>query len=469
MTLMARQTRKRRGIALCSLCLILLAAVAIWVYSRWDVWFDNPEEDEYVTPATPSRILLTFGDSDGMTSRNISWTCDSVVKPSFVQIIDLHTSDTIKHKADGEVFRSRGGVGAYYVCRLRHLASGRRYRYRVCTNSIFSQWHEFEMPSADSKEASFLYVGDVQDSISGIANTLLTNAFGRHAEARFLVCGGDLTERPVNRYWEETASTLDSIGQSMPVLTVTGNHDYLKGVICRLERRFSLTHSYFLDSMQGENQVFTMKYGDAQFFLLDSNREFFYLLSQRQWLERELMASTAKWKIVVVHHPLYSVKGGTNNLIQRWMFDDLIRKYGVDLVLQGHEHAYARTTASSIDGDTPSGGDELTPVYTVSHCSPKNYRIVFDDIFEKFGSGSRYYQKISTHGDILVVTAYDANTNALYDSLLILGGGNTKRVIDCGTHIAEHVDFTPEEGSKKDREFAQTIEEYKNKHPERFR
>lgn len=468
MSAMAKISKEKKRIAGYTLSFILLAVVAVWVSSRWKVWFDNPSEDEYVTSAVPSRILLTFGDSDGMTSRNISWICDSVVTSAFVELVDLCNSDSVTYPADGEVFESRGGKSAFYVCRLRHLAAGHSYKYRVNSNNTYSQWYQFETQNEDDKNVSFLYVGDVQDTISGIANSLLVNAFNHHKDAKFLVCGGDLTERPIDSYWKETAATLDSLGQAMPVLTVTGNHDYLKDVICKLERRFSLVHSYFLDSMQGENQVFTMKYGDTQFFLLDSNREVFYLAAQRQWLDEQLNASNAKWKIVIVHHPLYSIKGKSNNLIQKWMFDDLIHKYDVDLVLQGHEHAYARMTNHNSDSNE-GHADATTPVYTVSHCSPKNYRIEFDDTFDKFGSGSRYYQKVCTHGDSLIITAYNAHTNEVYDSLLIVNYQGIKSVADYGKTIAEKVFFEPDEGSKKDKEFAERINEYKKNHPERFR
>ena len=43
-------------------------------------------------------------------------------------------------------------------------------------------------------------------------------------------------------------------------------------------------------------------------------------------------------------------KGKTNNLAVRWMFDGLFREYGVDLVLQGHEHNYARMTNKNDEG-----------------------------------------------------------------------------------------------------------------------
>ena len=439
--------------------LAVLIGLSILCYVRWNVWFGNVPEPPYTTPDSPQRILLTFGDSDA-TSRNVSWSCGETLQTSFLELAD--SNDTLRVEADGEVFESRSGKAAYYVARLRHLQAGGQYSYRVCTNNHYSSWHHFQL--SDHRTTSFLYVGDVQDTIAGIANHLLRGAFLHHPEAQFLVSGGDLTERPIDAYWQETFEGLDSIGQSVPVLTATGNHDYLKGLVYSLERRFSLIHSYYLDSMEGVNQVFTLRYNDVQFFVLDSNREFFYLFTQRSWLKKQLEESKAKWKVVVLHHPLYSIRGKNNNLIQRWMFDDLIREYGVDLVLQGHEHAYARMTMHD------AGGKAQAPVYTVSHLSPKNYRIEFDERFDKFGSGSRYYQKVVADDNHLTLTAYDAMTHALYDSLVIskpvgqTGGQKAGGIVsDYGMQIPEVIEFTPEPGNKKDAKFAKRIEAYKER------
>lgn len=454
------QVMKKRKIIIGA---VLVIALAVWVQSRWHAWFHNPEELPYTPSAVPCRVLLTFGDIDER-SRNISWQCGSEVRPSLLQLVNTADSDTVQVVATGEVFASRSGRAAYYMARLRQLKPDSHYAYRAVTDGKASKWYEFQTPREDSNSLSFLYVGDVQDSIGGQANRYLREAVGRHPQTELLVCGGDLTERPTEQCWAETFRDIDSVSQAMPLLCVTGNHDYLKGIITRLERRFPLVFSYFLDSQVGDNQVFTVRQGPAQFFLLDSNREFFYLKSQRDWLREALKTSTARWKIVVLHHPLFSIKGSSNNLIQRWMFNDLIEEYGVDLVLQGHEHAYARMTRHDADGAA------VTPVYTVSHCSPKCYRITFDDRFDKYGISSRYYQTVDISGDTLAMATYEVYRHTLYDSLQVIKTAKSQVVVkDYGTTIPEHMQYTPDPDSKKDRAFAERIADYVRKHPERMK
>lgn len=440
--------------------LAIITALFIWCFYRWDTWFHNPEEAPYTAAAVPERVLLTFGN-DGELSRSVSWRCGEIAEKSFVELTDNSTAKTERFEAEGEVFESRNGKAAYYVARLNGLKKGHAYQYRVCTGGNFSKWYQFRLQNETDRECSFLYIGDLQDTIGGIANELLRKAFQKNPEAEFLVCGGDLTERPTDAYWAETFRGLDSIGQAVPVLTATGNHDYLKGIVGKLERRFSLIHSYYLNSMVDENQVFSIRYKDVQLFCLDSNRELPYLLTQRQWLEKQLKASDTKWKIVVLHHPLHSLHGNMNNLIQRCVFDSLIKKYRVDVVLQGHEHAYARMT------NRTENKTATTPVYTISHCSPKNYRIEFDDIFDRFGTGSRYYQKVRTTGDTLFITAVDACTQVLFDSLFIVKSGKGTLLTDGATGIPERLNFTPSPGNKKDAAFAKRIEEYKYRRQKR--
>ena len=442
------------------LCIVglLLAFCVYFAASKWNTWFHNPSEVAYTAPDAPAWILLTLGN-DGELSRNVSWMCGEEVRPSVVELTDTLSGDTMRIAAQGELFESRSGKAVHYHAKLNGLHPACHYAYRVVTDGKASEWYDFTTYPSHRDRFSFLYVGDVQDTIGGQSNQMLREALRRNSESEFLLCGGDLTERPAYQYWEETFRDLDSIAQHMPMMNVTGNHDYLKNVICTLERRFPLIFSYFLDSKVDDNMVYTTTYANTQFFFLDSNREFLYLPAQRTWLEEQLKASTAKWKILVIHHPLYSIRG--NNLIQKWFFNGLVQEYGVDLVLQGHEHAYARRTMKA------DSGEMTTPVYTVSHCSPKNYQIEFDDDFDKYGISSRYYQTIDIKGDTMALATYDAYTCSLYDSLEIIKK-NTTVVVDHGKDIPENMTYKVNPKSRKSRKYKQRIDAYVKRHPERM-
>ena len=64
---------------------------------------------------------------------------------------------------------------------------------------------------------------------------------------------------------------------------------------------------------------------------------------QRAWLERALAASSAPWKIVALHHPPYSAGYQGSSLDVRQAFAPLFERYGVQLVLSGHDHDYQRS------------------------------------------------------------------------------------------------------------------------------
>ncbi len=77
-----------------------------------------------------------------------------------------------------------------------------------------------------------------------------------------------------------------------------------------------------------------------RFFALDST---FMDKPQLEWIEKELAGSGSGWKIVYFHHPIYSsgARHGSD-LPLRAVLEPLFVKYGVSLVLAGHDHFYER-------------------------------------------------------------------------------------------------------------------------------
>jgi hypothetical protein len=108
-----------------------------------------------------------------------------------------------------------------------------------------------------------------------------------------------------------------------------GNHDNTNE---RLYKSFN---------MNGERYyTFKPSKGNVRFFALDSN---YMDNTQLTWLEKELANSGSDWKICYFHHPMYS-SGATHgsDLQLRAQLEPLFTKYGVNVVLSGHDHFYER-------------------------------------------------------------------------------------------------------------------------------
>jgi len=119
---------------------------------------------------------------------------------------------------------------------------------------------------------------------------------------------------------------------------VAGNHDYyMEGA----------TPFYDYFQLPNNERYYDFVKGDVHFFGLNSNYQepdgITSTSLQAQWLQEKLTHSTAKWKIVYLHHPPYSSgsHGSTFNL--QWDFAE----WGATAVIAGHDHHYER---SHVDG-----------------------------------------------------------------------------------------------------------------------
>ena len=80
--------------------------------------------------------------------------------------------------------------------------------------------------------------------------------------------------------------------------------------------------------------------GNVAFYSLNSN---YMDKTQLKWFEDELAKDTTEWKVAFFHHPPYSSGGkhGSDKDL-REVVEPLFVKYGVNVVLAGHEHFYER-------------------------------------------------------------------------------------------------------------------------------
>jgi 3',5'-cyclic AMP phosphodiesterase CpdA len=151
------------------------------------------------------------------------------------------------------------------------------------------------------------------------------------------------------------------VQDQVPFYAVLGNHDLRRGM-----REQQLGFSpYHMDGRPYFSRIFGN--GLVEAFFLDSNT-ITKDTEQLQWLEKALAESGAQWKIVAMHHPLYStVRHRRASRSLMLALEPIFRENGVALVLTGHNHIYERLRP--IDGITfitaGSGGElrkgELQP------------------------------------------------------------------------------------------------------------
>ena len=212
-------------------------------------------------------------------------------------------------------------------------------------------------PNAAQNGISFLTIGDWGNTKFHADAARVAEAMARVADERhvqFVLAVGD------NFYPAGVSSVDDPLWQSafedvyfqktldVPWHVVLGNHDYKGDVQAQIDysrrsNRWMLPKPYYILHQRSQNVT-------ADFFFLDTNpmAEMKWwervvwsapqVEAQLQWLENQLAASTAYWKIVVGHHPVFSggSHGNTPILVER--LPPLFKRHNVQLYLNGHDH-----------------------------------------------------------------------------------------------------------------------------------
>lgn len=169
-------------------------------------------------------------------------------------------------------------------------------------------------------------------------------------------------ESPQWRTSFEDIYTAPALG--VPWYVVLGNHDYHLGAGAQLDYtlhspRWKLPARYYSVVRRVDAET------TAEFFFLDTNpyvegyrakpEKYRGILeqdpaAQTAWLDAALARSVAQWKIVCGHHPIVSsspTHGDTKELVATIL--PVMRRHGVRVYLNGHEHDLQHLRAHGID------------------------------------------------------------------------------------------------------------------------
>ncbi len=309
------------------------------------------------TPS-PDHVTLTW-TQDPATTVTVTWRTDTTVATGFVlyQAGDALSSNAQRKDAAWRNFTTNLGEMRLFTATLTGLCSNTKYNYRVGDGEHWSETRTFSTADPQSGSFKFLVFGDSQSPIrvdSPYADWRATvqNAYKANPDARFMVNVGDLVDFGQSyEHWNAWFDAASGVIDSIPIMPVTGNHESYGS---RDTMRPAYWSAQFRLPQNGpddvKNQAYSYDYGPVHFVVLDSQQfeqqKYGDILTpQAKWLDADLKATQALWKIVFLHRPPYEIKPNRTNEEIKQAFCPVLDRHHVDLVFSAHDHGISRTHA----------------------------------------------------------------------------------------------------------------------------
>lgn len=329
----------------------------------------------------PSRVVLTWRDDPARTQA-VTWRTDALVDEAFAELAEASANPGFAALARRSPARTTAvpvpsGTAYYHEARFSALRPDTMYAYRVGDGATWSEWFHFRTAAAEPAAFSFIYVGDAQNDLRSLWSRAIRAAILDAPRARFVLHAGDLVNvGESDDEWGEWFGAGSWINGMIPQVPAVGNHEF--GRLNREDPRqlTTLWRPQFAlpeDGPEGlAETVYSFDYQGVRVIVLNSVAET-RLADQAAWLESRLKDNRNRWTVVAFHHPVFSVAGERDNPTIRNTWKPLFDKYGVDVVLTGHDHSYGR--GQNLTEGVNRRDDETGTVYVVSVSGPKMYEV----------------------------------------------------------------------------------------------
>ena len=341
-----------------------------------------------------------------------------------------------------EAYESGDAVPAGFIwfhATMGGLAPSARYEYRI--GDCETTWSTpFEFATHDDGSFGFLLFGDPQlrvataaaDPGRGWADTV-RQAVQSFPGTDFLMTTGDNVDSPT-----DTAQTIEwELFLAPPELSryalapTIGNHDEADGAGTQYGQHFALPNLSETRATVAGSGDYWFTYNEALFMNLDSNNP--DVAEHERFMTKVLAAHPeAAWTVVTLHHApygssLHSADAGIVAL--RGTLSPILSELGVDLVLSGHDHGYARSYL--MKGTAPvvsSGGPTVTPrdgevLYIAANSASggKFYDVTGDQPWIAVANQERVanYSNIHVGNSAIAITTYRTSDGSVVDRVVL--------------------------------------------------
>ncbi|MEK7398537.1 MAG: metallophosphoesterase [Candidatus Poribacteria bacterium] len=233
--------------------------------------------------------------------------------------------------------------------KITGLEPGKLYRYQVSYGKIKIPVSTFKtVPPDGTKEFRLAVYGDSRSNPaihSKVAKLMLDSNPDLVINTGDIVLSGNDYERWKNEFFMPLRNVIDHV----PIYVTLGNH----------ERNSPNYYNYL--SLPNNESYYSFDYANAHFICLNTNSgsaPYDESSPQYKWLIDDLEKNKGnnKWLIVFFHAPLFRAHLTRGIEQQRYLWQPLFDKYGVDLVFNGHDHNYTRTYPIGYLSNTPKKG-----------------------------------------------------------------------------------------------------------------
>ncbi len=265
-------------------------------------------------------------------------------------------------------------VETNHVATLSDLLAATDYQYRVGATfsgrEVASDWH----PVHTFKPAGSMSFDVLGDSGWGSEVQYQIAAQMQAANPDLIMLVGDAVY-PAYSHFAEDFRLMSVYAEQMtttPVFLVLGNHEGYGDIEAALASFYLPTNN-----ATGDEKFYSFDQGDAHFMVLwvdlQSGVDYSPGSVEYRWAEHDLAATDKPWKFMFFHH-VWRSSGPhfhddyDENKIPDWIQLEqgpiaLAKKYGVQVVFNGHDHDYERLAPSAgvISFVTGGGGADLYP------------------------------------------------------------------------------------------------------------
>lgn len=442
----------------------LILILTSFTISAQSISRNNSEQN-----STPDRIMLSIPGNPA-SSRAVTWRTKNSGEKAVGQIAEATSSpffaeNVTSVEGTSTFWQNNDSTAMGHKVIFNNLTPETMYMYRVGNGTIWSEWLQFRTSSNTDKPFNFIYLGDFQNDIKSLCSRTIRQAYSHFPNADFMLFAGDLVSRSTEDYWSEFFYAGDWIYGTMPSLATPGNHEYTQETETG-PRVFSRHwNQIFVNPQNGpenlKNQSFYIDYQGVRFISLNSPALGYSeenAVNSTNWLQKVLSDNPNQWTILFTHYPVYSCSQGRNNERYRSALKPILEKYGVDLVLQGHDHTYCRgqnLNGIGVDCKNP-------PMYMVSVSGPKMYGLNVNKWSDRVASQTQLYQNIVVNDDTIFVQAFTV-TGELYDEFSLIKNKNGFNKVVESKNLNSYNEFIEIPESARGRYTEEELNLYKKK------